>query len=147
MFAKLRYLALPALLLLGSAGYGSPQVGALGPARAAVPGRLTPNTSEGVAPQPLAPSPASGNSLSQTFTFTFTDQNGWQNLAVVDVLISTALDGRNACYFAFVPASSSTGSVYLVPDAGPTANLSSVSLPGTGSLSNSQCTFPAPALR
>jgi len=142
MFAKLRYLAVPALLLLGPAGYGSPQVRVSGPARAIVPGRLTPNPdSSGVAPQPLAPSPASGSGLSQTFTFTFTDQNGWQNFAVVDILINTALNGQNACYVALIPTGPSTGVVYLVPDSGPTASLPHFSLPGTGSLSNSQCTI------
>jgi hypothetical protein len=105
--------------------------------------KISRNLSTAVVPQPLAPSPASGSGLSQTFTFTFTDQNGWQNFSVLDVLINATLDGQNACYFALAPTGPSAGKIYLVPDSGAGADLPSMSLPGSGSLSNSQCTLAA----
>jgi len=35
-------------------------------------------------------------------TFNFTDVRGWQDLDVVNVLINGALDGRDACYLAYI---------------------------------------------
>jgi hypothetical protein len=94
------------------------------------------------APATAAPNPASGSGASQTFTFTFSDPAGWQNLSVVDVLINPALDGRHACYVAFVPSGASAGSVFLVNDAGDAGGpYAGLVLPGGGTVSNSQCTI------
>ena len=85
-------------------------------------------------------SPANTNGLSQTYVFTFNDTNGWQDIAVANVLINSAIDGRHACFLAFVPTSASAGSVFLVDDAGDAAGpYSGVVLPGPGSASNAQC--------
>jgi len=85
-------------------------------------------------------SPASSYSLAQTYTFTFSDTNGWQDIAVANVLINSGIDGRHACFLAFVPSSAGGGSVLLVDDAGDGAGpYSGVVLPGTGIASNSQC--------
>jgi len=85
-------------------------------------------------------SPASSNLLSQTYTFTFTDSKGWQDIAVANVLIASAIDGRHACYVAFVPSGPSAGSVYLVDDAGDAGGpYAGLVLPGTGIAGNSQC--------
>jgi serine protease AprX len=82
-------------------------------------------------------SPASGTGSSQVFTFTFSDPNGWQNLSVVNVLVNFWLDGRQACYLAYTPAS---GTLYLVDDAGNAGGpYQAMSLPGSGLVSNSQC--------
>jgi len=89
------------------------------------------------APAPVQVSPASGTGTSQVFSFTFADPDGWQDLAVVNVLINFWLDGRQACYLAYVPA---TGSLYLVDDAGNAGGpYQGMSLPSSGSISNSQC--------
>jgi len=72
-----------------------------------------------------------------TATFTFTDSKGWQDIGVVDILINSALDGRQACYIAY--AGGAVNHFYLVNDAG-TALLPDVSIAGAP-LSNSQCTF------
>ncbi|HYW43991.1 MAG TPA: VCBS repeat-containing protein [Bryobacteraceae bacterium] len=90
---------------------------------------------------PSSAGPASGSGSSQTFTFTFSDSAGWQNLGVVDVLINSALDGRHACYVAFVPSGASGGSVYLVDDAGDAGGpYQGLLLPsGSGSIGNGQC--------
>jgi serine protease AprX len=90
------------------------------------------------APAPVQVSPASGTGTTQMFSFTFADPDGWQDLAVVNVLINFWLDGRQACYLAYVPG---TGSLYLVDDAGNAGGpYQGMSLPSSGSISNSQCT-------
>ena len=71
-----------------------------------------------------------------TFTFQFTDNDGWQDLGVVNILVNDWLDGRNACYLAY---SRPLGVLYLVNDAG-TALLPELYLGSAGSVSNSQCT-------
>jgi len=93
-------------------------------------------------PEPATAGPASGSATTQTFTFTFTDAGGYQNLHVVDVLINNALDGRHACYVAFVPSGASSGSVFLVDDAGDAGGpYSGMVLPGNGTVQNSQCSI------
>jgi Putative binding domain, N-terminal len=82
-------------------------------------------------------SPTNGSGLSQTFVFTFTDGKGVADISVANVLINTYLDGRNACYIAY----SEPGKIlYLVSDAG-TSLLPAITLGGSGSTSNSQCTI------
>jgi len=94
---------------------------------------------------PALAAPASGSGASQTFTFTVSDSAGYQDLSVVDVLINNALDGRHACYVAFAPSSASSGSLFLVDDAGDAAGpYQGLVLPGSGTVSNSQCTISAP---
>jgi sugar lactone lactonase YvrE len=86
-------------------------------------------------------SPGSGSGLSQTFTFTFSDAAGWQSLGVQDILINSALDGRHACYIAYVPSGATTGSLYLVDDAGDAGGpYAGMVLPSSQTASNSQCT-------
>jgi len=77
-----------------------------------------------------------------TCTFTFTDTNGWQDIAVANILVNSAIDGRQACYLAFAPAS---GSLFLVDDAGDAGGpYSGTVIPGSGTVSNSQCTAGGP---
>jgi len=100
--------------------------------------------SQAVPPGPTGVSPGAGSGASQTFTFTFSDPAGWQSVAVADVLINSALDGRQACFVAFVPSGASSGSVSLVDDTGVTGGpATAMPLPGSGSVSNSQCTVNA----
>ncbi|HYW44248.1 MAG TPA: VCBS repeat-containing protein [Bryobacteraceae bacterium] len=96
----------------------------------------------GVTVAPTSAGPASGSGTGGTFTFTFTDSGGYQNLGVADVLINNALDGRHACYIAFVPSGANSGSVFLVDDAGDAGGpYQGFVLPGSGSVGNSQCTI------
>jgi List-Bact-rpt repeat protein len=92
---------------------------------------------------PGAVSPNGGSASTQTFTFTFNDSNGYAELAVVDVLINSYLDGVGACYVAFAPVSATSGYLYLVDDAGDGGYVSGspILLPSSGTLSNSQCTI------
>ncbi len=91
----------------------------------------------GSSPVPGLAFPSGGSSSDQTFTFTFTDPNGWQDLDVVNVLINPFLDGRFGCYLAY---SRPLNVLYLVNDAG-TALLPGLALNGTGTVANSQCTI------
>ncbi|MEZ5404312.1 MAG: hypothetical protein R2729_31825 [Bryobacteraceae bacterium] len=86
------------------------------------------------------PAPSSGVGLNQPFTFTFTDDNGFADLNVLNVLINDAVDGRNACYVAYVR---STNTLYLVNDAGAAGGpfAGSLSLPTSAAIGNSQCTI------
>ena len=63
-------------------------------------------------------SPGRGTTTGQTYTSTFTDSNAYSDLAVLDVLTNSFLDGINACYLAYVPATATSGYLYLVDDAG-----------------------------
>ncbi len=92
---------------------------------------------------PIQVAPAIGSGSKQTFTFTFTDPTSFSNLSVVDVLISTFLDGQQACYFALAPANATTGYLYLVDDAGDGGyvNGTPLLLPSSGALQNSQCSL------
>jgi uncharacterized repeat protein (TIGR01451 family) len=109
-------------------------------------GWQTPATWTVPGPPPTGPavggvSPARSNTLSQTYTFTFTDTNGWQDLAVLDILINTAIDGRHACYMAYVPSGANAGSLFLVDDPGDGGGpYTGFVLPGSGTAQNSQCT-------
>lgn len=91
-------------------------------------------------PTSVSASPASGSGLNQQFTFTFRHPAGWQNLQVLNLLINDFLDGRNACYLAYVPTSAVSGALYLVNDAGDAGGpYASVTLPSSGVAGNSQC--------
>jgi len=107
--------------------------------RVELSGSTTPATAADQLPAPTGVTPASGSTAAGSFVFTFTDPRGWQDLNVVDILVNNVLDGRSACYIAFVP---STGAVYLVDDAGDSGGpYTGFTLPGSGTATNSQCTL------
>jgi len=61
---------------------------------------------------------------------------------VANVLINSAIDGRRACYIAFAPSGAGAGALFLVDDAGDAGGpYSGTTLPGTGTVSNSQCSI------
>jgi hypothetical protein len=93
---------------------------------------------------PTSVNPGAGSGTTQTFTFSFTDQAGFADLSVLDVLINDYLDGQKACYFALTPSGASSGYLYLVNDAGNGgyASGSPMQLGSSGTLENSQCSIP-----
>ena len=91
-------------------------------------------------PNPVSVSPASGSTANSLFTLTYQDTSSATNLQTSWVLVNTALDGRAACYVAYYRPGNQ---VFLVPDSGDGTLATSMSLSGTGSLSNSQCTVSA----
>ena len=104
-----------------------------------VPGPVT------TGPSVTGMSPASSTGPTQTYTFMFSDTNGWQDIGVANVLVNHDLDGRQACYLAYTPAGANTGMLNLLVDNPANAGGPSTSmvLPGSGTLSNSQCTVSA----
>jgi len=110
-----------------------------------VSGTPAPMSAGAVPPPGTAPPTGAAPGLSQLFSFTFSDSVGYQNLAVTDVLINNVLDGRKACYLAIVPSGASSATVYLVDDAGDAGGpfAGGMTVPGNGSISNSQCSVSA----
>ena len=111
-----------------------------------LPGRSISVTQDGApsstVPLPNPPSPPAGSGATQTFSFTFFEPNGVTNLDVVNVLVNNFLDGRFACYLAYVR---SINVLYLVNDAGD-GLLPGVVLDGSPqSLANGQCAIDIPA--
>jgi len=94
---------------------------------------------------PAGVSPSSGSGFLQTYTFTFYDPLGWQDLGVVNILVNNVLDGRQACYIAF---SQTQNTLYLVPDNGYGPGASQGGLNLSGIMLNSQCgvSWETPAL-
>ena len=86
--------------------------------------------------------PVSSTGTTQNLIFQFAHPSGYSNLTVMNVLINTALDGRQGCYIVYVQQ---TNTLYLVNDAGDAGApfAGSVVLNGSGSAANSQCTITA----
>ena len=75
------------------------------------------------------------------YFFTFSDASGISASNVMNILINNSLDGRRACYLAFIPAvAGNSGTLYLVDDAGDSGGpYAALPLPGPGTISNSHC--------
>ncbi len=81
--------------------------------------------------------PVASTGLNQSFTITFSDPNGAADLGVLNILINNFLDGRQACYIAFV---SPANLLYVVNNVGD--GLSPGLTPGgAGTASNGQCSI------
>ncbi len=83
--------------------------------------------------------PVAVSSSSATLATVFRDDQGFADLNVLNVLINNALDGRNACYLAYVR---SANTIYLVTDVGDDL-LPGIVPGGTGLAANSQCSLLA----
>ncbi|MCX6608188.1 MAG: hypothetical protein NTV52_32000 [Acidobacteria bacterium] len=83
--------------------------------------------------------PFSSLGSTQTLTFSVSHPDGLARLGIINLLINSSLDARNACYLAYsVPQRV----LYLVNDGGPTGGLSPgllIGSPNTGSIANTQC--------
>ena len=80
--------------------------------------------------------PSKGLSLSGAavnLTTSYSDPNGWQDLNQVQLLINTAIDGKNCAYVKYVP---STNKLYFANDAG-TAWLGGFTLGSANTIENS----------
>lgn len=88
-------------------------------------------------PVPVSVNPSSGVGIRQEYKVSFQVVNGWSDIEVVNVLINSALDGRAACYIAYIPASNT---LMLVDDEGNAGGPYRVlALPSQGSVGNGQC--------
>jgi hypothetical protein len=86
-------------------------------------------------PAVVSVSPASATGLSNTFALTYSDPNGNTDLDVVEVDFGSKVSASNSCFVLYYPA---TNSLELLTNAGA---VSSKITPGSGTLSNSQCTI------
>jgi hypothetical protein len=93
------------------------------------------------APRSIRSEPASGTGTEQVFRFIFEDASGSDTISIANVLINSALDGRQSCYLAIIPSGPGSGNVVLVNDAGDAGGpfAGNLAIPGTGSISNSNC--------
>jgi len=87
------------------------------------------------APSAVSVSPSSGSGSSQTFTATFLDAAGANDILAARVLINSALSGTAGCFLYYYGAGAKV--LYLLSDAG--ALSSGVPIGTAGTLSNSQC--------
>jgi hypothetical protein len=90
-------------------------------------------------PSAVSVTPASGSGASQTFSYVFSDPNGYTDLAAVQMLVHSVLSGAGGCWIYY---SRAANRFWLANDAG-TAWLGPVTGGTGGSLSNSQCTLSA----
>jgi hypothetical protein len=82
--------------------------------------------------------PRSGNGTSGTFTATFSDPKGPDNLTQAGVLFNDGANGAEACYAIYVPPGNSLS---LVKDSGSGSDV--LDLSKGGSVENSQCSLEA----
>jgi len=78
-----------------------------------------------------------GSAGSNSISVTYSAPGGYQSLDVVNILINTVLDGRQACYLAY---SRPSNALYIVADNGDSTEISGKVMDGTGVVGNSQCT-------
>jgi hypothetical protein len=102
-------------------------------------GSWTAAASQSTPPAPLSANPASGAGSAQTFSFVFSDANGYTDLASVRVLIHSQIQGANACYVYYTAADNR---LYLHSD-NALALLPPVSPGAAGTTENSQCAINA----
>lgn len=81
----------------------------------------------------------SGSGSSQTFTYKFSDVNGFADIQSTQMLVNATLTGVNGCYLYF---SRATNQIHLMNDGG-TAWSSPLTLGTAGTLQNSQCIVDA----
>ena len=86
-------------------------------------------------PTAISASPSFGTGSSAFLVFTYSDPNGFGDLAFTYSLISTAVDSRNACYVIYNRASNG---LYLVSDDGQT-DVGSITPGSAGAVQNTQC--------
>jgi len=89
------------------------------------------------APFPTAVTPVVSSGATQVLTVNYAAFGGYATLDVLNVLINTYLDGRQACYLAY---SRSANTLNIVGDNGDASKLTGAVMNGTGTVGNSQCT-------
>jgi hypothetical protein len=87
-------------------------------------------------PSPGSVSPASGNGIAQSFTFTFSDARGYSAISSVSFIINSTASGAAGCHMLYYP---SAKALYLAPDSD-SGWLPVVYAGQSTTTSNSQCT-------
>jgi hypothetical protein len=91
-------------------------------------------------PDAISVSPSAGTSATQLFELTFDDASSALNLQTAWMLVNTAVDGRQACYFAYYRPGNQ---LYLIPDNGDGNQATSIPLTAPNVIENSQCRIDA----
>ena len=86
-------------------------------------------------PSAVSVTPASGSGSSQTFSYLFSDPDGFGDIAAAVMLLNSSLNGANACYLTY---ERSTNRLWLQNDAG-TLGLGPLTPGVAGTVANSQC--------
>ncbi len=86
-------------------------------------------------PSAVSVTPSSGTGLTQTFSFLFSDPNGFTDIAATDMLINGPFGSANSCYTTY---SRSLNQLWLLNDAA-TSWGASIMLGSASTLQNSQC--------
>ena len=89
--------------------------------------------------QNVSVSPSSGSGLSQVFTVTYPDANGYQDITGTYLLINSGFAAASSCYVSWSPANNSFS---LLNDAA-TAWLGPITPGTTATVQNSQCVLNA----
>ncbi|MEO8659461.1 MAG: SBBP repeat-containing protein [Bryobacteraceae bacterium] len=90
-------------------------------------------------PQAVSVNPSSGTGSSQTFSTVYSNPNGASDLISTQMLINATFGAVSACYIQINPTD---GSSWLLSDTA-AVWLGPITLGGTGTLQNSQCTLNA----
>jgi len=93
------------------------------------------------APTAVSVTPSGGSGASQTFRFTYSDANGFEEMNWVHGMFHTYLNQTGACYFQYIR---SQNSLWLRNDVGDSW-LGPAHLGSTGTLANGQCAINAAA--
>jgi hypothetical protein len=99
------------------------------------------NPSSNSPPASVSVTAASGTGPSQTFTYVFSDPNGFADISSAQIVVNNALNPANGCFLFFARAANA---IWLTNDAG-TQYVGSKTLGVAGTLQNSQCVVDAGA--
>ena len=89
------------------------------------------------APSAVSVTPNSGSGVSQTFSFLYSDAEGYNDLSVVQTVINSSLDYAGSCSTYYFPGANT---LELVQDSG-SGYVGSGVLGTAGTLENSQCSI------
>jgi hypothetical protein len=87
------------------------------------------------APVPVSVTPSSGTGLSQSFTYLFSDGNGYTDINSVQIMVNSTLNSVNSCQLYYIRPSNQ---LYMRNDAN-TAWIGPVAPGASTTLENSQC--------
>ncbi|MBI4465406.1 MAG: hypothetical protein HY647_11935 [Acidobacteria bacterium] len=124
------------LYYMGAGGQNSNAVG-----RYAWFGRVRDLPSTNSPPSSVSVSPSSGSGSSQTFSFLYSDPDGFADLNLMVTMINSTFGMANGCVTFYARASNQ---LFLMNDAG-TTTLGPGTVGGAGTLQNSQCTVNLPS--
>ncbi|MBI3473796.1 MAG: hypothetical protein HY013_20770 [Candidatus Solibacter usitatus] len=104
-------------------------------------GTVTRLASAATPPAPVSVTPSSGSGVTQTFTFLYSDANGYSDIRWVEMALGAALTSTGSCYLHY---DRTFNLIYLANDSG-SDWVGAVALGSGGVVQNSQCAVDAGA--